>query len=222
MRLSGRLSGVLSVGYTKPSIVTGEHLALLGAFGELAAAASRNANAAAGLAHAARSDSLTGCLNHAAFHEQVRAELERSQRTKQRVSVAMLDLDDFKRMNEEHGHPMGDDVLRRVAGALRESVRGYDRVGRYGGDEFAVVVPEASETEAAELATRAIGAIEFALADLPGSNRATAGVAEWDGLESASELIDRADRALLSGKHHGGRGTAVRATAAQAADNEPR
>jgi diguanylate cyclase (GGDEF)-like protein len=222
MRLGGRLSGVLCVGYTKPSIVTVEHLALLEAFGELAAAASRNANAAAGLAHAARSDSLTGCLNHAAFHEQLRAELERAQRTKERVSVAMLDLDDFKRVNEEHGHPVGDEVLRRVAAALRESVRGYDMVGRYGGDEFAIVVPEAGEVEAAELSARAIAAIEAALADLPGSSLATAGVAEWDGLESASELIDRADGALLTGKHHGGRGTAVRSTVAQAADSEPR
>jgi diguanylate cyclase (GGDEF)-like protein len=222
MRLGGKVSGVLCVGYTRPSIVTREHLALLEAFGELAAAASRNANAAAGLAHAARSDSLTGCLNHAAFHEQLRAELERAQRTKQRVSVVMLDLDDFKSVNEDHGHPVGDEVLRRVAQALCESVRGYDRVGRYGGDEFAVVVPEASEHDAADLAERAIGAIQFALAELPGSSRATAGVAEWDGLETASELIDRADQALLAAKHHGGRGTALRSTAAQAAGSEPR
>jgi diguanylate cyclase (GGDEF)-like protein len=217
MRLGGRLSGVLKVAYTRPAIVTPEHLALLEAFGELAAAASRNANAAAGLAHAARTDSLTGCLNHAAFREQLEAELERSRRTKQRVSVTMLDLDDFKSVNEEHGHPMGDEVLCRVAGALRESVRSYDRVGRYGGDEFAVVVADATEREAVQLAGRAIIAVQAALNDLPGSSHATAGVAQWDGLESPSELIDRADQALLHGKHHGGRATAVPSSVAQTA-----
>jgi PleD family two-component response regulator len=60
-------------------------------------------------------------------------------------------------------------------------------------------------------------AVEAALTDLPGSSRATAGVAQWDGVESASELIDRADQALLHGKHHGGRSTAVRSSVAQLA-----
>lgn len=199
LRVGGRLSGVLGVGYTKHAIVTPEHLTLLEAFGELAAAASGNASAAAGLAQAARSDSLTGCLNHAAFHEQLRVEVERAQRAKKPLSVAMLDLDDFKRVNEDHGHPVGDEVLRRVAEALGESVRAYDSVGRYGGDEFAVVVSGASEEEAAELAGRAIAAVESALGDLPGSGRATAGVAQWDGLESGSELVDRADRPVVGG-----------------------
>ena len=114
LRMGGRLSGVLVVAYTKPAIVTTEHLALLEAFGELAAAALRNANAAAGLAHAARTDSLTGCLNHAAFREHLRAELERSQRTKERVSVTMLDLDDFKRVNEQMvAEPGGCSTVRR-------------------------------------------------------------------------------------------------------------
>ncbi len=222
LRLDGRVSGVLSVGYTKPAIVTAEHLSLLEAFGELAAAASRNANAAAGLAHAARTDSLTGCLNHAAFHEQLRSELDRAQRGHHALSVVMLDLDDFKSVNDYHGHRVGDEVLCQVAESLAKSVRGYDTVGRYGGDEFAVIVPEAKELEATELAGRALVAIEKSLADLPGSVHASAGVAQWNELESASELVDRADHALLAAKHGGARGTAVRSTQAQAADSEPR
>ena len=106
-------------------------------------------------------------------------------------------------MNERHGHLAGDEVLRRVGRALRHSVRGYDLVGRYGGDEFAIVAVDADEREAAEVATRAIAGVERALGKLDYTDRdggATAGVAEWHEGEGVTALIERADRALRFGK----------------------
>ena len=121
MHWDGELRGVLAVGYARPHSVTREHLSLLEAFGELAAAACRNASAHAGLAQAARTDGLTGCLNHAALHDALRREIERCERTGHRMSLVMVDMDDFKQVNEEHGHLVGDEVLRRVGSALRQA-----------------------------------------------------------------------------------------------------
>jgi diguanylate cyclase (GGDEF)-like protein len=209
------LRGALAVGHFKPHLVTRDDLALLEAFADLAAAACRNASVHAGLMLAARTDALTGCLNHAALHDTLRRELERCRRTGHGFSLAILDLDDFKQVNERHGHLAGDELLRRVGRALRHNVRTYDLVGRYGGDEFAIVAVDADEREAAEVATRAIAGVKRAFGKLDytdGEGGATAGVAEWHEGEGVTGLIERADRALRYGKQHGGRGSAVRSS----------
>jgi diguanylate cyclase (GGDEF)-like protein len=209
------LRGALSVGHFEPHLVTRDDLALLEAFADLAAAACRNASVHAGLMLAARTDALTGCLNHAALHDTLRRELERCRRTGHGFSLAILDLDHFKQVNERHGHLAGDELLRRVGRALRHSVRGYDLVGRYGGDEFAIVAVDADEHEAAEVAARAIAGVGRAFGKLDyieGEGGATAGVAEWHEGEGVTSLIERADRALRFGKQHQGRGTAVRSS----------
>jgi len=212
MHWDGKLRGVLAVGFHRRREVTREDMNLLEAFGELAAAACRNASAHAGLAQVARTDGLTGCLNHTAMQHMLRREIERGERTGHRLSLVLIDLDDFKQVNEDHGHLAGDEVLRRVGSALRGAVRPYDLVARYGGDEFAIVAIEADEQTAAELARRTLDGIERALtADggVPDGCGASAGVAEWQPEETPAALIDNADRALLHGKQHRGRGSVV-------------
>ncbi len=209
MHWDGELRGVLAVGYRRDHRVTDDQLKLLEAFGELAAAASRNASAHAGLVLAARTDGLTGCLNHAAMHEALRREIVRCERTGHRLSLVLMDMDDFKQVNEEHGHLVGDEVLRRVGHALRQAVRPYDLVARYGGDEFAIVTIDADGEEASIVAGRALAGVRRSLEELdeaPGASGASAGVAEWTPGENGTSLIERADRALLYGKQEGERG----------------
>jgi diguanylate cyclase (GGDEF)-like protein len=215
MRWDGELHGVLTVGYFRPFLVNEEHLGLLETFAELASVACTNASLHAGMALAARTDALTGCLNHAALHESLRREIERAERSvTPTLSLVMLDLDDFKSVNERHGHLVGDEVLRRAGHALRQATRPYDVAARYGGDEFALVAVEAGEEEAEEIARRAVESITLAIGDLceGEGGHATAGVAQWEPGLSPNDLVARADRALLFGKHEDGRGRTIQAS----------
>jgi diguanylate cyclase (GGDEF)-like protein len=104
--------------------------------------------------HAARTDQRTGLLNAIAWQEQAEHALERARTTRARVGVLMIDLDWFKRINDTHGHPVGDDVLAEVATVLTRTVRRGDTVGRYGGEEFAVLLPDVDEDEVRTIAER--------------------------------------------------------------------
>ena len=215
LRWDGELRGVLAVYYKRAHSVTADHLGRLESFGEMAATACRNASAHAGLARAARTDGLTGCLNHAAMQDSLRREIERCERTGHRLSLVLVDLDDFKQVNEVHGHLMGDEVLRRVGQALRRTVRPYDMVARYGGDEFAIVAVESDELEATELAGRALSGVSHSLEELQEGRTAggaSAGIAEWSPGEPPTVLIERADRALMYGKHQRGHGSLIPAS----------
>ena len=107
-------------------------------------------------------DPLTGLLNHRAFHKRFGEEAARADREGTTLAVAVLDLDNFKFFNDAHGHTVGDDVLRRVAETLRGGCRSYDVLARFGGDEFALLMPGTGAETAAGLAARLKGRLEEA------------------------------------------------------------
>ncbi len=109
-------------------------------FGDAAALALDNAESRARLEHQARTDSLTGLFNHSVFYERLLESLQESSRTHMPLAVLMLDIDDFKHVNDVHGHAVGDELLRFLAEALRAIVRPEDVICRLGGEEFAVVM----------------------------------------------------------------------------------
>ena len=99
-------------------------------------------------------DPLTGLLNHRAFHKRLEEEADRAQRAGRSLAVAVMDLDNFKFFNDAYGHQAGDDVLRQVTQALQGGCRSYDTLARFGGDEFAVLMPDVDATEGSALASR--------------------------------------------------------------------
>jgi diguanylate cyclase (GGDEF)-like protein len=140
------------------------------------------------------------------LHEGLRREIERAERAPERsLSLILFDLDHFKQVNEQHGHQVGDEVLRQVGSALRGATRPYDLGARYGGDEFALVAVEATEAQGVQIAGRTVARISAALAEFGDAAHATAGVAEWEPGVSPTALIARADRALMAGKQRGER-----------------
>jgi len=161
------------------------------------------------LARDARSsgtDDLTNLANRRAFMEAASAELVRARRSGRPLAVALVDLDDFKRINDTFGHSTGDRMLCDVADVLREHFREIDLPSRLGGEEFAVLLPETDVTGAREAAERfvtALAAAEFGDGRIgPNGITASAGVAAAADLE-IGELLDSADRALYRAKKHG-------------------
>ena len=149
MRWNGELRGALSSASATSARSAREDLHVLEAIADLAVVACHNAEAYDDVRTAASTDALTGLLNHGAMQVRVREEIARAARDGQPLCCVLIDLDDFKRVNDELGHPAGDALLRRVADALRAEVRPYDQVARYGGDEFVLVLPGTDESDGA-------------------------------------------------------------------------
>jgi diguanylate cyclase (GGDEF)-like protein len=150
----------------------------------------------AGLARLALTDQLTSLPNRRAWEEGLTRELARATRDGHPVCVAVIDVDDFKRYNDRHGHQAGDALLAATVTAWQAQLRGGDLLARYGGDEFAAVIP------AWPLDT-AMMVIDRFRAVTPSGQTCSAGVACWDGIETAVELFGRADAALYKAKQAG-------------------
>ena len=159
------------------------------------------------LSNALSRDSLTGLLKHADIKEQAAVEMERAQRSGKPASVGMLDIDFFKKVNDNYGHAAGDNVIRTLANLLRQRLRRVDSLGRYGGEEFLVVLPDCT----AEQALRVLDEIRLRFAELTFiaggrefSVTLSAGIASTETPSiDASELLDKADQALYAAKNGG-------------------
>lgn len=151
----------------------------------------------------AETDALTGFFNQRYFHEMLRREALRAQRYDRRLALLILDLDDFKAVNDRIGHLAGDAVLAQVAEQLRNEIRSVDIGCRVGGDEFAVVMPESTAEDAAQLFERMHRSVTAM--PVPGGQqvRLSAGIAELAHGETAAGLFERADSALRRSKDEG-------------------
>jgi diguanylate cyclase (GGDEF)-like protein len=144
----------------------------------------------------ARVDELTGLPNRRAWSAELPRAMERSRRDFRPLSVALLDLDHFKRFNDEFGHPAGDRLLKGASAAWRSELRSVDELVRYGGEEFIVLLPAAAADDAAHV-------IERLQAVTPAGQTFSAGIATWDTVETSDELVARADRSLYRAKAQG-------------------
>jgi diguanylate cyclase (GGDEF)-like protein len=165
-----------------------------------AALAVRNAQLYEDLRSQVDKDPLTGVLNHRAFYERLEQELSRAARSETQVAVIVVDLDDFKALNDTRGHVAGDGALRRVAAAIRSTCRAVDVPGRLGGDEFAVILPDC-ENDLDALAGRLLTAVH----ERTGLHASVGiAIASTSG-ETAARTVARADGSLLEAKAAGKR-----------------
>jgi diguanylate cyclase (GGDEF)-like protein len=143
-----------------------------------------------------RHDPLTGVGNYRQLHLALTSELARHARAGRRFALILLDLDDFKGVNDSFGHLAGDRILCNVAEVLKESIRPGDMIARHGGDEFSVIAPETSEAEASSLALRLEAAVQRVVAGEQNLTASSGYAIYPEGGESADELMGTADDAL--------------------------
>jgi len=152
----------------------------------------------------AGTDPVAGCMNHRAMCRRLDEEIDRATRTGSPLSCLLIDLDNFKLINDRHGHHAGDAILRAVVQALEGELRAFDRVARYGGDEFVVILPNADLPSAAAAAARALELVgTVAPPDADCRVSASLGVAQWHAPMSANALLRSCDQAMLRSKRQG-------------------
>ncbi len=201
----GSLKGTLNI-YREgeDANFTSEEFELACRLGDAAALALDNAHIRVGLELQAQTDSLTGLYNHRYFHERLRRELMQASSKHETVGVVMLDIDDFKRVNDIYGHAVGDGILAELADHLRAAVRSSDAVCRIGGEEFALIVPSTDAASTVALATRLSRRLEEFEFLLAGTVTVSIGIAH--GPEHAMnprELVACAESAMMTAKASG-------------------
>ncbi|NLW90955.1 MAG: diguanylate cyclase [Syntrophomonadaceae bacterium] len=155
------------------------------------------------LLHQVNTDDLTGIYNHRFIVQRLREEVERADRYHLPLSIMMLDLDHFKKINDRFGHPTGDIVLNRVAQTIKQTLRQIDIAGRYGGEEFLVILPQTSVEDAVQVAERILEQVAaITLENAKPRITISIGVAAFSD-ENENELLARADRLLYLAKANG-------------------
>jgi diguanylate cyclase (GGDEF)-like protein len=169
-------------------------------------------------------DSLTGLYNHGEFKERLIQEFSRSRRSGSPLSFAMIDIDHFKSVNDRFGHPVGDRVIRGLAGLLTSRLRTTDIVGRYGGEEFGVLLLDTPPHAAANVIDgirKIMGATTFDIGDQSLSVTFSAGIASASNIETHAELVAAADHYLYDAKHAGRNQVVVETSSISLAPSNP-
>jgi len=151
-------------------------------------------------------DSLTGLLNHTAIKDQLDGEVARAKRQNKPLSFAMIDIDNFKRVNDNYGHPAGDRVIKSLARLLKQRLSANDLVGRYGGEEFAVILVDtegAAALKVLDTIRNDFSQLRLVADEKEFSASFSCGIAEVTKFPDANGLCDAADKALYKAKHAG-------------------
>ena len=151
-------------------------------------------------------DSLTGLLNHTSILSALETEISRAQRESNNVCYAMIDIDFFKKVNDTYGHHMGDMVLKSISRFLKQSLRITDIIGRYGGEEFVIILPDIDATQASVVLQKILDAfykIDFVHYNHKFNVSFSCGIADLSSYPSSNEMIDAADKALYKAKEEG-------------------
>ena len=205
IRSSSGVVGALCAGFSRqPRAERGQLVWAAEAYAAVAALCLDGSGLLRALIEAARRDALTGCLNYGALHDVIGHEISRCERHDRDLACCFVDLDGFKNLNDTRGHLEGNRALSTVAAALRKGVRDADIVGRYGGDEFVLVLPDTDRAAALVLTQRLRVEIRQATEALGAPIAASVGVASWKPGSGTDGLLDRADQALRIAKKAGG------------------
>jgi len=221
----GKILGILYVDDFQPRVFSEKETSLLSLVSTIAATTIGKAKVLEMTRLMAITDELTGLFNHRHLLQQLSTELSRTQRYGRPLTLAMLDIDHFKRYNDTHGHLRGNEILRTLGDIIRRNIRETDIAARYGGEEFCIIMPETNRTKGKLIAER----LRKAIADYPfkhakkqpgGAITISLGLASYpENAASPHDLIDAADRALYRAKStgrnrvcisttkHGGRGS---------------
>jgi diguanylate cyclase (GGDEF)-like protein len=213
LKLEGRTIGVLNVADKLTGEVYSEDdlqlLTSIGTYASIAIERSKFYQQTEELKRISITDALTGLLNRRYFQERMSEEIERSRRHHLPLSLIMIDVDDFKSVNDSLGHPAGDEVLKMAARCIRNCIRTIDVAARYGGEEFTVILPQTTKVDAQTIAERICSEVfridlPFSRADQKLVISVSLGLATYpEDAESLEDLVRNADIALFSAKSQG-------------------
>jgi len=183
-----------------------EDIALRELFGQLVGASIGNIKLFEKTQRQATTDGLTGLINHKTFYEILEKDLWRSRRYGGQISLIMIDIDDLKKINDAYGHRAGDKVIREVSRRIKECIRQIDTAARYGGDEFAVILPNTSLSDAIVVAERMVEVVSrtpttWQKEQIPLS--ISVGLGQYDADSNPEDITSRSDQALYTAKQAG-------------------